>query len=84
MSPTKNTNLVSYFEFADWTNIYTEAHIAELIQVPLAEFLQNPSFYLIQAGQETAVACVMNGYKPLLPKQVLAAAKIHAQWNSEG
>lgn len=82
MNPT-TANLMSHSGLVDWITIYTEAHIAELIQVPLSEFLQKPEFYLVSAGQETALTCVMSGYKPLLPKQVQAAAKIHAQWNAE-
>lgn len=83
MSPATTAQLMSPSDRAVWTKIHTEAHIAELIQIPLSEFLQNPKFYLISAGQETAVACVMSGYKPLLPQQVQAAAKIQAQWAAE-
>ncbi|HBO6052693.1 hypothetical protein N0036_08575 [Pseudomonas aeruginosa] len=83
MSPVTTAQLMCPSDRAAWTKIYTEAHIAELIKISLSEFLQNPKFYLISAGQETAVACVMSGYKPLLPAQVQAAAKIQAQWDAE-
>ena len=63
-----------------WTAIYFKAHIAELVAIPLSKFLTVPTHYLAQAGQETALTAIANGYHPLLPAQVAASQRIQKQW----
>jgi hypothetical protein len=63
-----------------WADIYFKAHIAELLATPLSKFLTAPTHYLAQAGQETALTAIANGYRPLLPAQVAASQRIQKQW----
>ena len=63
-----------------WADVYFKAHIAELLATPLSKFLTAPTHYLAQAGQETALTAIANGYRPLLPAQVAASQRIQKQW----
>lgn len=83
MSTEQITHLMDNSEFDAWADIYTEARISDLIHIPLSTFLRDPWAYLVQAGQDTAMDCVINGHKPLLPEQVKASTKIHTQWAAE-
>lgn len=83
MSTEQITHLMDNSEFDTWADIYAEARIADLIHIPLSTFLLDPWAYLVSAGQDTALDCVMNGHKPLLPEQVKASSRIHSQWAAE-
>jgi hypothetical protein len=63
-----------------WADIYFKAHIAELRAISLSEFLTAPAHFLAQAGQETALTAIANGYRPLLSAQVAASQRIQKQW----
>lgn len=76
MSIEQITRLMSNSECDAWTDIYDEARISNLIQIPLSVFLRDPWAYLLQAGQDTAMDCVINGHKPQLSAQVRASASI--------
>lgn len=77
------TPLMSKAERDVWADIYAQAKIAELITIPLSEFLQDPWNLLASAGQESAFETIAAGHRPLLPKQVMASKAIHAQWDAE-
>jgi hypothetical protein len=77
------TSLMSDAELDSWADIYAQAKIAELIQIPLSEFLQDPWAHLINSGQESALDCIENGYAPLLPAQARAGKAIRDRWASE-
>jgi hypothetical protein len=66
-----------------WADIYVKAHIAELLAISLSTFLTAPTHYLVQAGQETALTAIANGYRPLLPAQVTASQRIQKQWQDQ-
>lgn len=80
---TEVTDLMENAELDVWAGIYAEARIAELIDIPFSEFCLNPWFFMTQADQETAIDCLINGFKPLLPKQLEVAAKIQSKWDAE-
>ena len=66
-----------------WADIYFNAHIAERLAISLSKFLTAPTHYLAQAGQETALTAIANGYRPLLPAQVTASQRIQKQWQDQ-
>ena len=74
------TDLMTNDELDTWADIYAQARVAELVNVTFSEFLQAPFTYLANAGQETALDCLITGYRPLLPKQVQAAQRIQQDW----
>ena len=67
-----------------WADVYFNAHIAELLTIPLSKFLSAPTHYLALAGQETALTAIADGYRPLLPAQVTASQRIQKQWQDQG
>lgn len=66
-----------------WADVYFKAHIAELLAISLSKFLTAPTHYLAQAGQETALTAIANGYRPLLPAQVTTSQRIQRQWQNQ-
>jgi hypothetical protein len=66
-----------------WADVYFKAHIAELLAISLSKFLTAPTHHLAQAGQETALTAIANGYRPLLPAQVTASQRIQKQWQDQ-
>lgn len=66
-----------------WADVYFKAHIAELLAISLSKFLTAPTHYLAQAGQETALTSIANGYRPLLPAQAIASQRIQKQWQDQ-
>lgn len=62
--------------------IYREARLIEF-GVTLEEFKADPSSVLRQCGQQSAFTCIKNGFRPLLPKQVLIARRIQQEWADE-
>lgn len=66
-----------------WADVYFNAHIAELLAIPLSKFLSAPTHYLVQAGQETALTAIADGYRPLLPTQVAASQRLQKQWQDQ-
>lgn len=74
------TDLMTNDELDTWADIYAQARVAELVSVTFSEFLQAPFTYLANAGQETAMDCLITGHRPLLPKQVQVARQIQQGW----
>lgn len=77
------THLMPDEELDVWADVYAQAKVADLISMPLSEFLQDPWNNLARAGQETAFECISNGHRPLLPQQVRASQSIHEQWSAD-
>ncbi|MDH4653802.1 hypothetical protein [Pseudomonas sp. BN606] len=67
-----------------WADIYVQAHIAELLVIPLSIFLTAPHHYLNLAGQDTAPIAIANGHRPPLPAQVAASQRIWRSWENQG
>ncbi|MDH4562843.1 hypothetical protein [Pseudomonas sp. BN411] len=67
-----------------WADIYVQAHIAELLAIPLSSFLTAPRHFLDLAGQDTALTAIANGHRPLLPAQVAASQRIWNSWGNQG
>lgn len=77
-------DLIQQASIDAWTDIYVKAHIADLLAIPLSKFLTAPIHYLDVAGQETAPNAIANGYRPLLPAQIVACRRIQMQWHAQG
>lgn len=67
-------------EACAWLDIYAEARVAELTDIPFTDFQQAPWTHLANAGQDCAVDCLNNGCRPLLPAQARASRKIQEEW----
>ena len=63
-------------------HVYYEAQLSAF-GVSLADFRANPAAVLRECGQETAVACMESGFRPLLPRQAMVAKRIQEQWQKE-
>lgn len=72
--------LMTNEELDTWADIYAQARLAELVDVQFSKFLEAPFAYLAAAGQDTALDCMINGSRPLLPAQARAANRIRADW----
>lgn len=58
-----------------WEAVYRDAGIAR-IGITFGEFIESPWEYLREAGQESAIASMARGHKPLLPKQAEVARRL--------
>jgi hypothetical protein len=81
----KNANLPNAIKARDntWAEIYSKAHIAELLSISLPTFLTAPVQYLTLAGQETAPTAIIKGFRPLLPAQIAACRRIQLNWQAQ-
>jgi hypothetical protein len=77
------THLMSNDELDTWADIYAQAKLSELLDIPFSTFLDAPFTYLACAGQDTALDSIISGHRPLLPAQVQVTRKIHQQWSDQ-
>lgn len=84
MNEQQVTHLMSNDELNTWADIFAQAKVADLLSITFSEFLEAPFTHLASAGQDTALDCMITGFRPLMPAQVRAAQKIHQQWGNQG
>jgi hypothetical protein len=67
-----------------WGDIYLAAQIGDRLGVSFEQFLDAPHSHLIACGQESAPSKIRAGFRPLLPKQEVVIARLHASWRTQG
>ncbi|UVE19530.1 hypothetical protein NVV93_09230 [Pseudomonas sp. LS44] len=74
---------ISPDELDMWVEIYADARIGEISNKPFSEFIRDPWNELVDAGQESALDSMVQGFRPLLPAQAATAKRIQAEWTQQ-